>query len=326
MEVLANNIEPQFCQQKIIFKYYCNICDYGTCRKCNYDTHIISMKHCNNETMVQKNQLRKQIQQKSAKFSNHTIYTCRNCNIQFKSRSGLWKHTKKCCQNNNENNDENDDDKTYMYQGINIRDKDALVLHLLKQNGELQNKILEMASQTNITNHNNNSHNTTNIDKCFNLNLFLNETCKNAMNITDFVSSIKMNLDDLETTGRTGYIEGISNIILKNLNKLEQPLRPLHCSDLKREVLYIKDNNEWTKETEEKPILTKAIKTIANENIKQINKWKEKYPDCTKADSKKNDLYLKIVSNSMNGITKEEGYKNINKIISNVAKKVIIEK
>jgi hypothetical protein len=246
----------------------------------------------------------------------------------------LWKHTKKCCveteytQNDNKNNDNDndDDDKMYMYQGINIRDKDALVLHLLKQNGELQNKILEMASQTNITNHNNNSHNTTNIDKCFNLNLFLNETCKNAMNITDFVSSIKMNLDDLETTGRTGYIEGISNIILKNLNKLEQPLRPLHCSDLKREVLYIKDNNEWTKETEEKPILTKAIKTIANENIKQINKWKEKYPDCTKADSKKNDLYLKIVSNSMNGITKEEGNKNINKIISNLAKKVIIEK
>jgi hypothetical protein len=103
-------------------------------------------------------------------------------------------------------------------------------------------------------------------------------------------------------------------------------MRPLHCSDNKREVLYIKDNNEWTKETEKKPILTKAIKTIANENIKQINKWRQKYPDCTKYDSKKNDLYLKIVSNSMNGLTKEEGEQNINKIISNVAKKVSIDK
>ena len=103
-------------------------------------------------------------------------------------------------------------------------------------------------------------------------------------------------------------------------------MRPLHCSDLKREVLYIKDNNEWTKETETKPILTKAIKTIANQNIKQISKWKDNDPDCTQSDSKKNDLYLKIVSNSMNGLTKEEGEKNINKIINNVAKNVVIEK
>jgi hypothetical protein len=103
-------------------------------------------------------------------------------------------------------------------------------------------------------------------------------------------------------------------------------MRPLHCSDLKREVLYIKENNEWTKESEEKPILTKAIKTIANENIKQIKTWRDKYPDCSDVDSKKNNLYLKIVSNSMNGLTKEEGDKNINKIISNVVKEVTIDK
>jgi hypothetical protein len=103
-------------------------------------------------------------------------------------------------------------------------------------------------------------------------------------------------------------------------------MRPLHCSDFKREVLYIKNNNEWTKETDSKPILTKAIKTIANENIKKISAWKQEYPDCTSADSKKNNLYLKIVSNSMNGLTKEEGEHNINKIISNIAKETIIQK
>ena len=128
------------------------------------------------------------------------------------------------------------------------------------------------------------------------------------MNISDFVSSIKVNLEDLEHTGRQGYVQGITNIVAKNLDKLETHMRPLHCSDLKREVIYIKDNNEWTKETEDNPILTKAIKTIANENIKQ------------------NDLYLKIVSNSMNGLTKEESDHNIHKIISNVAKKVTIDK
>jgi hypothetical protein len=112
------------------------------------------------------------------------------------------------------------------------------------------------------------------------------------MNITDFVNNIKLELDDLENTGRIGYVEGISNIVIKNLNKIEQHLRPLHCSDSKREILYIKENNEWTKETENKPILTTAIKTIANENIKQISKWKDNYPDCIKYNSKKNDLYL----------------------------------
>ena len=103
-------------------------------------------------------------------------------------------------------------------------------------------------------------------------------------------------------------------------------MRPLHCSDLKREVLYIKDNNEWTKESQEKPILTKAIKTIANENIKQISKWKDNYPDCTKSDSNKNDLYLKIVSNSMSGLTTEEQIKNYEKIVSKVVKEAVIDK
>jgi hypothetical protein len=144
--------------------------------------------------------------------------------------------------------------------------------------------------------------------------------------MSDFVSSIKMNLEDLEHTGRKGYIEGISNIIIRNLNDIETHHRPIHCSDNKREILYIKDNDKWEKECDDKPILTKAIKVIANENIKQIKNWQQKNPDCTNADSKKNNLYLKIVSNSMNGLTEEEGHKNINKIISNVAKNTIIDK
>jgi hypothetical protein len=146
------------------------------------------------------------------------------------------------------------------------------------------------------------------------------------MNISDFVSSIKVSIQDLENTGKQGYIQGISNIILKNLNELEQSFRPIHCSDSKREVFYIKENDEWQKEYEEKPLLTKAIKVIANENIKQIKHWINKYPDCTDPDSKKNNTYLKIVSNSMNGLTEEEGHKNINKIISNIAKEVTIDK
>jgi hypothetical protein len=146
------------------------------------------------------------------------------------------------------------------------------------------------------------------------------------MNINDFVSSIKPQLEDLEATGRLGYVEGISNIILNNLKTLQIHNRPIHCSDQKREVIYIKDNDEWTKEEDDKPILTKAIKVIANENIKIIREWRNEYPVCVNADSKKNNLYLKIVSNSMSGGSAEESSKNINKIISNVAKQVVIDK
>jgi len=235
--------------------------------------------------------------------------------------SSLCKHKKKCDLNKNTNETHLNDTK------LSELDKDQLIITLLKQNAELikgQQDMFLKLSENNM-NHSNNI-NSMNNNKTFNLQFFLNETCKDAMNITDFVSSIKMDLDDLEHTGRTNYVEGISNIVIKNLNNLEEKLRPLHCSDSKREVLYIKENDEWTKECDEKPILTKAIKKIANENIKQINKWVQNHPDCVKADSNKNDLYLKIVSNSMNGLTKEEGDKNINKIITNVAKKVVIKK
>jgi hypothetical protein len=292
--------------------FNCENCNYLTSSLKDYTKHCSTQKH---KRLTNTNDLSQKIPQNNVSFS------C-ICGNVYKHMSSLCKHKKKCCGKINTINEDDED----TYQGINIKDKDALVLHLLKQNGELQNKIIELASNFSITNNNSHNTNTTNIDKNFNLNFFLNETCKNAMNISEFVSSIQMNLDDLEHTGRTGYIEGISNIIVKNLNRLEQHMRPLHCSDFKREVLYIKDNNEWLKESGNKPILTNAIKTIANDNIKQISKWKDNYPDCTKSESKKNDLYLKIVSNSMNGLTKEEGEKNINKIITNVAKQVTIDK
>jgi hypothetical protein len=173
----------------------------------------------------------------------------------------------------------------------------------------------------------NNSHNTNHItNKNFNLNFFLNETCKDSMNIDEFVNTIKVTLEDLENTGEQGYVEGISNIFIKNLNELENHLRPLHCSDSKREVIYIKSNNQWIKEMDDKPILTKAIKSIAHKNIVLIKEWTEKYPDCVKPTSNKNDTYLKIVSESMNGFTTEESNANIRKVISNISREATIDK
>ena len=293
-------MDPNYFTSKKHPKFSCPNCHFNCFKKGDWNRHLLTDKHkiLTNPKLNPSNNIKS--------------YIC-DCGKEYKHMSSLCAHKKKC-------------DKEIIIDGINIKDKDALVIHLLKQNGELQKSLIELSKEKNsITN--NICNNTTNNDnKTFNLTFFLNETCKNALNITDFVSSIKLSLDDLEFTGRNGYIEGVTNIIFKNLKKLEKNERPLHCSDIKREVLYIKDSDQWIKESDEKPILTKAIKVIANENIKKIKDWKEMNPDCMEADSKKNNLYLKIVSNSMNGSTQEESSKNINKIISNVAKEVIIEK
>ena len=178
----------------------------------------------------------------------------------------------------------------------------------------------------------NGGHNTTNIqnnnniDKAFNINFFLNETCKNAMNIDEFVSSIEPTLEDLENVGRVGYVEGISKIIIDKLNNTEITERPIHCSDLKRETLYIKDNNEWNKETENKVILTNAIKHVAHKNMKQIPEWTKIHPEYKDSKSKENDRYLQIVSESMSGTNEDETNKNYSKIIKNIVKETVIDK
>ena len=281
----------------MLYKYQCIDCDYGCSKNSSWKQHLSTSKHTNANKML---------------INANAEYACAYCDSKFKHQSSFSRHKKKCIE------------QPKIEQLIDITDKDALIIQLLKQNSELQKSLIEMSKDRSITN-NNCNNNTTN-NKTFNLQLFLNETCKDALNIQDFVSSIHLSLEDLEHTGRQGYIDGISNIILKNLNNLEHYKRPIHCSDSKREILYIKDNDKWEKECENKPILTKAIKIIANENIKQIKGWKDKNPDCTNSDSKKNNLYLKIVSNSMNGSTEEESNKNINKIINIVAKDTIIQK
>ena len=301
--------------------FECHSCDYITSNKYDFEKHCNTKKHKMAILSMDVDKLSINLSQKSQSLS----FKC-DCGKAYKDNSGLWRHKKRCSD----------------FSSKDISQE--LIIQLIKDNRDIQKLLIEqnqtMQQQhntlTNIVqdvvkngvNNNNNSYNTTtnSHNKAFNLNFFLNETCKDALNMSDFINSIKMNLDDLEHTGRKGYVEGISNILVKNLNNLEHHMRPLHCADFKREVIYIKNNNEWTKETDQKPILTRAIKKVAGENIKQIKLWKDKHPDCTSADSKKNNLYLKIVSNSMNGLTEEEGNKNINKIISNLAKEVVIYK
>jgi hypothetical protein len=293
-------------------KFMCELCDYKCCKKSDINKHLLTKKHTSRE------------KEYNLDTTNTTpnLHIC-ECGKKYMHHSGLWKHKKQC--NGIAINSQNGEKNNYVNEIT-----PELIMSVLQQNKELQqmlveqNKtIIELSKNNTITNNNNitNSHN-----KTFNLQFFLNEECKDALNISEFVSSIKVQLEDLETTGRLGYVEGVSRIINKNLNDLDQSKRPIHCSDVKREVLYIKNDDQWVKENETKPILTKAIKQIANENIKQIGEWRKKYPDCTDSESRKNDLYLNIVSNAMSGSTVEEQSNNYEKIISKVAKEVVIEK
>jgi hypothetical protein len=241
----------------------------------------------------------------------------------------MWRHKQKCNEINKIG------DETKIFDGS--VDKDQLILMLIKQNSELIKETSEfknmMIEQQNMmldviknNTHNNNSNNTTNShNKTFNLQLFLNETCKDAMNIMDFVDSIKLQLCDLEKVGKIGYVEGISNIIVKNLNSLDESKRPVHCTDAKREVMYVKDENKWEKENENKQKIRKAIKHVAHKNSKLLNEFKTKYPDCGKSDSKFSDQYNKLVIEAMGGKGDNDLEKE-DKIIKNIVKEVIIDK
>jgi len=203
-----------------------------------------------------------------------------------------------------------------------------LVMELIKDNKEMKQIILEQNNTINSIVKNgitNNSHNTNSLNKTFNLQLFLNETCKNAMNITDFINSIQLQLSDLEKVGEVGYVKGISDIITNNLKALDVTQRPIHCTDKKRETLYIKDENKWEKEDDNKNKLRKAIKKVANKNISLIQEFKKKYPDCIKSTSKQSDKYNKIIVEAMGGSGDNDTEKE-DKIIKNISNITTIDK
>jgi hypothetical protein len=282
--------------------FSCNLCDFITSKKKNFENHTQTQKHIRNSL---------------ATFSNseatEKIIKCDKCRKIYKDRTGLWRHKKKCFEiiSMNNNNDE-------------ISDKELIIM-LLKQNSQLIEQNADFFKNGTNNNNNNNSHNNNSHNKTFNLQFFLNETCKDAMNIMDFVDSIKLQLSDLENVGKVGYVEGISNIITTNLKALDVTQRPVHCTDKKRETLYIKDENKWEKEDEEKKRIKKVIKRVVSKNQRLLPKFKEAHPDCIKASSLFSDQYNKIIIESMGGsgdndIEKEE------KIIKNIAKNVTLDK
>jgi hypothetical protein len=294
------------------------------CEKCHFNCRFISDWNRHISTFKHNNQSQKEIngnesQQNSSNFTIKNDLSCENCNKIFQSSSGLWKHKKKC-QNKSISPSIEEKAKT-------IADKDELIMFLIKECTDYKNLLMEQQNMMMKVIENgvgNNSHNTNisnNNNKTFNLQVFLNETCKDAMNITDFVNSIKLQLSDLEKLGEVGYVEGISNIITTNLKAMDVTLRPVHCTDKKRETVYVKDENQWTKEDDTKGKLRKAIKRIADKNIRLLPQFREKYPDYSNSSSKISDKYDKMVIEVMTTDSDKE-----DKIIRNISNATTIDK
>jgi hypothetical protein len=272
--------------------YFCINCDYKCCKKFLWAQHLKTLKH-----------KRKQMETVETK-----ILECNICNKKFMNRSGLWKHKKKCqIINNNETKLIEDNNKDTM--------KD-LVIKLINQNSELQKTIHEMIP--NIGNNNNNNNNNTNIKQKFNINVFLNEKCKDALSMDEFIDKIEVSMKNLLTTKEKGQVYGISNIIMENMNKLSLYERPLHCTDKKRETLYVK-NNIWEKD-DNKQHINKALKKVESKQLKNLNVWLEEHPNYMN-NSLEQEEFAKLMSEC--GKSVEDGRE---KIIKKLCDNVYIEK
>jgi hypothetical protein len=259
-------------------------------------------------------------------------YNCILCSKTFNDRSGLWRHKKKCnyiapLQSENKISD---DIFSHDISFNDVKILTNLVFDIVKQNQEFKKliseqgkQLVEISKNSNITN--NNCINNT-INNKFNLQVFLNDKCKDALNITEFIDSLKITYNDLENVGSLGYVEGISKIFMKGLNQLDIYKRPIHCSDLKRETMYIKEQNTWERDNEDKNKLKMVIKNIAHKNTKVIPFWRDANPEAIDINSKKNDQYMKILYESMGPCNNEEDDANYNKIIKKIAKEVTIDK
>ena len=288
-------------------RFICEQCDIKTNNKKDFCKHCTTTKHINRTNTEQKSPI--------------LPFICKQCNKGYKARNSLWYHEQKCINEVNTKVNQ----KIYINESTNIISEVSnlsnIVIELIKSNTDLQKQILEVCkiSTTNINNSTVNSHN-----KTFNLQIFLNEKCKDAMNITDFVNSMTLELEDLEEVGKLGYVEGISNIIIRNLNALDIYKRPIHCSDAKREIMFVKNDNIWEKENSTYDKLRKAIKSVTYKNSALLMPWSEKYPNCMNNQHHLNDVYIQLVGQAMGG--KESFLDSENKIMKKIAKAVLIDK
>jgi hypothetical protein len=296
---------------KLAKKFECKNCHYQCSKESDFNKHNNTLKHLNG------NQMELAVNEKLA-----DALRCFRCHKLYKTASGLWKHNKICLKLHDESTNiiishniqtslPSEDNKTLT----------SMVLELMKSNTELQKQLIDVCKNTSNMNINNNNNNN---NKTFNLLFFLNEQCKDAMNISDFANSFDLQLSDLESVGELGYVEGITKIMVDKLNSMDIYKRPIHCSDAKREIIYVKDADVWTKEEKDNPKLRQAIKNVSFKNMKLVYNWSNAYPESKDNQTKLNDKYMTLVIESTGG--KGPILESENKIMRKIAKEIIIDK
>ena len=312
--------------------YTCQPCVYHTTCKRDYERHLLTQKHIDGGNI--------------GKTPIKTLdgYSCPICHNTYKSRTSTYIHINKCVVPINSQNGQNMPVSTtphisgassiteHYISDVITKNQEltsanqqltAAMLLLIQQNAEFQSKMMEMCKNGGLGGISNSHITTTNSNNnTFNMNLFLNEKCKDAMNMKDFVNSIQLDLTDLENVGRLGYVEGMSNIFIDNLQKTDVYKRPIHCSDIKRETLYVKDDNQWERDGPDHQKMTNAVLAVEQKNVVLVNEWAKAHPRCMNSNTRENETYFRLSKAATDG--EKDG--NIDKVIRKVAKKVIIEK
>ena len=301
---------------KIRLKFYCEKCDYSCSKKSDYNKHIKSKKHnaINN-----------------AKNATINSLTCK-CGKKYKHHSSFYRHKNNCLfEEKLEEQLETSSQELELKEENNV-DYKTMFIELMKQNQELQKTVVDQQKQYTETinemipkiGNNNTTNNTTNNNQQLNLNIFLNEHCKDALNITDFMQSLQLNMNDLIQTGKLGYVDGISRIFVKALKDMDVTERPIHCTDIKRETVYIKDQDKWEKDENNKEKIKKTIRNIENKNLKMLPQWQEDNPDCMNMESKKSEEFMELSINALGG--NEDKEVSEKKIMKNILKEVVLDK
>ena len=322
-------------QMKKVPKFFCEKCNYSTERKSQYDRHLLTAKH--KKSYISYKSVTEKVQKSSKPFS------C-ECGMTFNHRQNLYSHRKICkiIDNNNYKNGfnnaaenillENEEKNSKDFEGVSgdtikeILKQNHEIVDLLveerKRNNELTNQLIEVSKEAKTVNNNNTINN--NVNNTFNLQVFLNEQCKDALNIQDFINSIQLSIEDLQETGRLGYIDGMSRIFVKALNNLDETERPIHCTDAKREIMYIKDQDKWEKESKHGNTIQKTLERIQDKNLSLLPEWRDKNPECMNMDSKENEEYIRLSLHTLGD--NENPQKQNDKIIKKIMKEVTIDK
>ena len=295
---------------KSSMKFNCEMCDYSCSKKRDFDKHLNTLKHLKATTATEKS----------------SLHICSYCNKQYMDRTGLWKHKKKCKKihipQEHTNNDSNGLINVIVKQQEETSELKKLLIEQSQQIHAQQKQIQELIPQlqqvTNITNNNNTTNNK------FNLNFFLNEQCKDAISIQHFIENLNIGIRELEHMGNVGYVQGMMSIFSETLGKMNIYERPLHCTDLKRDTLYIKQGDTWTKDTEDKTEMKKSVETVKCRNYGSLRLWEREHPEAFECDTQDNIDYMRISSESLGGFNSTDTIK-LNKIIKHVVKEVYVK-